>query len=132
MDFNINSLSLTFTIVSIILFTIIVYLVIFIYKKYAKSKNRTTAENASSSDNEYKDNIQVTKDVFDKINNGMSYEEVIGIIGGEGEVISESGQKGDKFYIVMYKYKGVGDIAANVNLIFQGGKLINKSQIGLK
>lgn len=76
--------------------------------------------------------VTVTLDEFNKIQNGMSYEEVVAIIGGEGNMISESGEKGSDLYTVMYEYKGEGDIGANANFMFQGNKLQNKAQMGLK
>ncbi|WP_094549929.1 DUF3862 domain-containing protein [Petroclostridium xylanilyticum] len=74
----------------------------------------------------------ITKDEFDKIQNGMTYEEVTKIIGGPGELVSETGEKGADFYTVVYQYKGEGSLGANANLIFQGGKLQSKAQFGLK
>lgn len=75
---------------------------------------------------------KMTKAKFDKIQNGMNYEEVTKIIGGPGEVLSESGDKGTEYYTVMYQYDGIGSLGANSNLMFQGGKLMNKAQFGLK
>lgn len=75
---------------------------------------------------------KMTKAKFDEIQNGMTYEEVTKIIGGEGEVLSESGQKGQQFHTIMYQYEGVGNLGANSNLMFQEGKLVNKAQFGLK
>lgn len=74
----------------------------------------------------------ITKAEFDKVQNGMTYDEITAIIGGPGEMLSESGNKGDQFHTVMYTYKGEGDLGANANFTFQGEKLQNKSQIGLK
>jgi hypothetical protein len=74
----------------------------------------------------------ISKAEFDQIQNGMTYEEVVKIIGGEGELLSETGTKGDPAHTVMYKWDGEGDIGANANAMFQGGKMINKSQFGLK
>ncbi|MCQ6275792.1 DUF3862 domain-containing protein [Bacillus sp. V3B] len=76
--------------------------------------------------------VTVTLDKFDQIQNGMTYEEVIQIVGGEGNLLSESGEKGTEFYTVMYEYKGEGDLGANANFMFQGNKLQSKSQFGLK
>ena len=69
---------------------------------------------------------------FTQLKTGMSYEEATKIIGGPGEVMSESGSKGDPAHTVMYTYKGEGDLGANANLMFQGDKLMNKAQFGLK
>ena len=75
---------------------------------------------------------KITKAAFDKIKNGMSYEEVTAIIGYEGELISESGEKGDPAHTVMYQYYGSGSLGANANIMFQGDQLVNKAQMGLK
>lgn len=74
----------------------------------------------------------ITKEEFDKISNGMTYEQIVEIIGGEGDKLSESGNEGDQYHTVMYMYNGEGDLGANANFTFQGGKLQNKSQMGLK
>jgi outer membrane protein assembly factor BamE (lipoprotein component of BamABCDE complex) len=76
--------------------------------------------------------VSINKSKFDQISNGMTYEQVQQIIGGPGDVISESGQKGTNFYTIMVQYKGDGDLGANANLMFQGDKLQNKAQFGLK
>lgn len=73
----------------------------------------------------------ITSEEFTTIQNGMSYEEVVEIIGSEGELLSETGTKGDQFYTVMYKWDGEG-LGANANFTFQNNKLQNKSQFGLK
>ena len=74
----------------------------------------------------------MTKAEFDQLKDGMSYEEATKIIGGPGEVMSESGSKGDAAHTVMYTYKGEGSLGANANVMFQGEKLITKAQFGLK
>jgi hypothetical protein len=62
----------------------------------------------------------------------MTYEQVKEIIGTDGELMSESGDKGTEYYTVMYMWKGEGSSGANANFMFQGGKLNNKAQFGLK
>jgi hypothetical protein len=74
----------------------------------------------------------ISKAEFDTIKNGMSYEEVTQIIGGPGELLSESGNKGEALHTVMYMYTGEGGLGANANMMFQGNKLMNKAQLGLK
>ncbi|MED0672124.1 hypothetical protein P4S95_18260 [Aneurinibacillus aneurinilyticus] len=56
-------------------------------------------------------------------------KEVEKIIGGPGELVSESGNKGEPLHTIIYAYK---DLGANANFLFQGNKLQNKAQIGLK
>ena len=77
-------------------------------------------------------NTTMNKAEFDQIQNGMSYAEVVQITGCEGEVISAAGTDGDQFRTIMYKWKGHGGFGANSNAMFQGGKLISKSQLGLE
>jgi hypothetical protein len=58
----------------------------------------------------------------------MSYKEVVKILGTDGEIISESDIGGTK--TVMYQWQSSG--FGNMNAMFQNGKLISKSQFGLK
>jgi len=74
----------------------------------------------------------MTKAEFGQLATGMSYEDATSIIGGPGEVVSESGTKGGALHTVMYTYKGEGDIGANANVMFQNNKLNTKAQFGLK
>lgn len=74
----------------------------------------------------------ISKAEFDQIQNGMSYDEVKAIIGSDGEVLSETGQAGEQFHTIMYKWDGEKGFGANANFMFQEGKLKNKSQFGLK
>ncbi|WP_203363042.1 DUF3862 domain-containing protein [Bacillus sp. REN10] len=69
---------------------------------------------------------------FEQIQNGMTYEEVAEIIGGEGEKQSETGSPGTDLHTVIYSYNGEKGIGANANFTFQGGKLMNKAQFGLE
>lgn len=92
----------------------------------------TQAEQVDTEPAKDKDAGKMTMEKFNKIESGMTYEEVTEIIGGEGEVMSESGEKGSDYHTVIYQYEGVGSLGANANLTFQGGKLINKAQFGLE
>lgn len=78
-----------------------------------------------------KEDPGISKEEFNAIENGMTYEEVVKIIGGEGEVLSEVGEKGDQFYTIMYMYNGEEGFGSNANFTFQGGKLSAKAQFGL-
>ncbi|MGR6115870.1 DUF3862 domain-containing protein [Aeribacillus composti] len=72
----------------------------------------------------------ISKAEFDAIKTGMTYEEVVKIIGSEGEVRSETGEAGSEFHTIMYSWDGEG-VGANATLMFQGGKLQSKAQFGL-
>ena len=67
----------------------------------------------------------VTLDEYKQINIGTTYEDVASFI-GEGTVVSDSGNT------TIYEFKGNGKTGANARFIFKDGKLIIKSQFGLK
>ncbi|WP_018392482.1 DUF3862 domain-containing protein [Bacillus sp. 37MA] len=73
----------------------------------------------------------LTQDKFDQIKDGMSYEEVVGIIGSEGELLSETGEAGTEFHTLMYQWTSSDTTFGNASFMFQGGKLISKAQAGL-
>lgn len=80
--------------------------------------------------NEPENKPTISKAEFEQIKTGMTYEEVVKIIGGEGNLLSET--KIGNIHSVMYEWDGEGMIGANANFIFQNGKLQTKSQFGLE
>ncbi|MBX7496791.1 hypothetical protein K3172_13070 [Qipengyuania sp. 6B39] len=72
----------------------------------------------------------ISKAEFDAIQAGMSQEEVTGIVGSAGEVISENEMAGTR--TVMVQWEGESGPMGNANAMFQNGKLIQKSQFGLE
>lgn len=72
----------------------------------------------------------ISKAEFEQIQNGMTYDEVKGIIGSEGELQSESEVAGYK--TVMYMFKGEKGLGSNATMMFQNNELTSKSQFGLK
>lgn len=75
-------------------------------------------------------NITLAK--FNQLQNGMSYEQVVQVLGAPGEVMSENafGEGAYRTHTVMYTWQ-VG-VMANMNCMFQNGKLMSKAQFGLK
>jgi len=69
---------------------------------------------------------------FNAIQNGMTYEQVVQIVGGPGEKMSEVGSPGEEFYTVMYTWDGEGTLGANANCMFQAGAMSMKAQFGLE
>ena len=69
-------------------------------------------------------------DEFEAIQTGMTYEEVVAIIGGEGELSSQVDLAG--YDTKMYMWDGEGSIGANANFTFQNNSLTSKAQFGLK
>ncbi|WPP41372.1 hypothetical protein SK066_22930 [Paenibacillus hunanensis] len=72
------------------------------------------------------DGVLITFAQYKKLEVGMSVEEVINILGGEGEALSETENT------VVYSYKGAAGDGSNAVIAFQGGKLLTKAQAGLK
>ncbi len=70
----------------------------------------------------------ITQAKFNKINNGMSYEEVKDILGSEGEMTRVS--KFSSFTTTSYTWKG--EKYARIITTFRDNKLQNKTQSGLK
>lgn len=69
-------------------------------------------------------------DQFQAIHEGMSYQKVVEILGCEGSMISSSELAG--FKTEMYMWSGSGGFGANMNAMFQNGKMMMKAQFGLK
>ncbi|WP_243644065.1 hypothetical protein [Paenibacillus pinisoli] len=74
----------------------------------------------------------ITKEQYAKIESGMTYEEIIEIVGSEGEVMAESGKKGDDLYVFVVMYEGSGDLGASASFSFLGDELQSKAQFGLE
>ncbi len=70
----------------------------------------------------------ITKAEFDQIQTGMSHDAVSAIIGGPGELTSQSDLAGYQGEIWSYKGSSLG---ANAIMQFQNGALISKAQFGL-
>lgn len=70
----------------------------------------------------------VTMANFSKLSTGMTYEQVVEILGEHGEEISSNEIAGIR--TVMYMWEG-GSMGANMNAMFQNDKMMQKSQFGL-
>lgn len=71
----------------------------------------------------------VTMAGFTQLKTGMTYEQVVKILGKEGTELSSNEIGGVK--TVMYQWEGES-FGQNMNAMFQNGKLMSKSQFGLK
>lgn len=77
----------------------------------------------------------ITMSNYQQIQNGMSYQQVVQIIGKAGEEISRShiaGVPGVMESVDTVFYQWVNPGGSNMNAMFQNDKLIQKAQIGLK
>lgn len=67
---------------------------------------------------------------FSRLQNGMTYQQVISITGCEGNLLSSSEMAGFKTEILAWS--GAGGWGANMNAMFQNGRMVSKAQLGLK
>lgn len=70
---------------------------------------------------------KVTMDKYNKINNGMTYDQVKAIL-GEGQLTSQTDLLGSKSEI----YEWINSDGANMNVTFEDGKVTSKAQLELK
>lgn len=71
---------------------------------------------------------KVTQEEYDRIQEGMTYEEVVGIVGGEGRMLVDSDLGfGEEYRTAAYKWRVKGSMMESVVCIFDGeGKLTQK------
>lgn len=75
--------------------------------------------------------VIITKSKYDQVDFNISYEDVQKIVGGPGQVLSESGQPDAPGYSITYQYKG-DKPNSSAKFTFQSDKLTNKSQSNLE
>ena len=67
---------------------------------------------------------------FGQLRAGMTYPEVVEIIGSEGELISENEMAGYRTQMFAWDEEGTFGVG-NANAMFQNGRMVSKSQFGL-
>jgi hypothetical protein len=100
-------------------------------EKSVKQTNSSynTASSYKASSTSSKNDGYATAEKFNKIQTGMSYEEVVEIMGSKGELLSSADLGlGDEYVSEMYSWKAKIGLA-NCNVTFQGGKVISKAQL---
>lgn len=75
-------------------------------------------------------NPTITLEEFNKLKTGMTHKQVANIVGSNGQLLSESDIAGYHSYMIMWE--GEESLGANANALFQNGKLVSKSQFGLR
>jgi hypothetical protein len=86
---------------------------------------RASVNEASSAKKTIK--VKSTKAEFGRITEGMTYEQVVSIMGTSGELIISNEISGIK--TLMYSWKNGN--GSYINAIFQNGRLTQKAQLGL-
>ena len=70
----------------------------------------------------------LTMDGYNRVKNGMTFDQVVAIVGKPSQELSRNEMAGTE--TVMYQWDG--SIGANMNAMFQNGKLVQKAQFGLR
>lgn len=113
--------------------TIIIIVIIAIVASQGANTNNTQQTSTNPDNSSAVNDTKITLEEFNSIETGMTYEQVVEIIGGEGTVLSESDITGNPQYkTTIYTWDGSGTLGANANVTFQGGKVVSKAQFGLK
>ena len=74
----------------------------------------------------------LTLEKYNQIEIGMTYDEVKEIIGSDGSLSMEIGDKGTDYYMAGYIWEGSGDGSASLVFGKKDAKLLSKSQHGLE
>lgn len=67
---------------------------------------------------------------FSRLQNNMTYEQVREVIGCDGSIQSDMEMAG--YRTVMLAWDGEGTLGANMNVMIQNGRMVMKSQFGLR
>ena len=72
----------------------------------------------------------ITLEEYNKIESGMTHEQVVEIVGSDGTVSSQVESNGYK--IVIISWYGNGVAGSNANVTFTNNAVSGKAQVGLK
>ncbi len=73
----------------------------------------------------------VTLSAYDKIELGMSYKTVTELLGGDGILQSEAGEKGSETYVSVYKWDGKTE-KSYIIVVMRGDMITSKTQAGME
>ncbi|MDR3540109.1 MAG: hypothetical protein P4L69_03945 [Desulfosporosinus sp.] len=99
----------------------------------------TTSQTASPSTktppttaNEQKNTVSISKAKYNQLKYGDTYEKTKSLLGGAGDILTESGTKGSKSYTVTYLIHVKSPSSAEVFLAFKDDRLVNKMEVNLQ
>ncbi len=92
------------------------------------------SNNTSSSAAQAKEDKDISLSEYEAIQDGMTYAQVVEVVGCEGTEQSSSNIDAGSSSIktVMYTWEGNGGPGSNANVTIQNDKVVSKAQIGLK
>lgn len=97
------------------------------------SQNTSESVKASQTKETEKSNtLTISKAKYTSLKYGETYEKIKSLLGGTGEVVTESGIKGSKGYTVTYLCHVKSPSGGEVFLAFKDNKLVNKMEVNLQ
>ena len=123
-----NKGKITGIVPGLILIVFIVIIVGFVNLTSTQTNSNPTNTNENKNSSTNSNGALITLDEFNKIETGMSYEDVVNIIGSNGTLSSESSI--GNYTTQIYTWYG-NIFGANANVTFQNGKVVGKAQAGL-
>lgn len=116
-------------------FAIVIVIIVLLVSVSEKGKTeKTSGDQASDYSESYvseehnENDGYATIEKFNEIKTGMTYDEVVEIMGSEGTVVSEAGMDG--IVTTIYCWKSMFGVA-NMNVTITNGKVLAKAQFGL-
>lgn len=96
---------------------------------YENAKSSSEVKATNEIEISEKNSIYISYEEFVSIENGMTYNEVVQIIGSNGELLSES--EFDGVNSTIFVWYGDAYSGANANIYFENGVVTSKAQYGL-
>ena len=75
------------------------------------------------------DDVEISLEQYNSIETGMSYDDVVGLLGGEGTLLSDTNISNSTSQI--YQWSG-SSLGSNATITFSDGKVMSKAQFGLE
>ena len=96
---------------------------------YTYQNGKLTYDADNTEDFSIQGNGAVTMEIYQKIKNGMTYNEVVNLIGADGTPVVSVGD--GEFQTESYSWPGENSEYSSASVTFQGGVVAGKLQIGL-
>ncbi len=97
----------------------------------AESDTATTTSTFNNIDQNDTTNL-LTLDKYNQLEIGMTYNEVAELIGSDGTLFAEAGQKGTPTYVVSYTWKSSDEAYVSISFSGENIELQTKTQFGLE
>lgn len=98
--------------------------------QYTYQNGKMVYDSSNVAKREIQGDGTVTMELYQKIKNGMTYNEVVNLIGADGKPVVSVGD--GEYKTECYEWPGDSGDCSSVDVTFQGGVVAGKLQIGLE